>query len=504
MLARIKSAAISGLDAAPIEVEVRAAEGKENFTIIGLGDGAIRESRDRVRSALRASGYYLPDVVLVNLAPAELRKEGSSFDVAIALGILVASGQLRGISLEKVSFHGELSLDGRVNSVKGVVALAVRGLQSGIDTLVVPLQNIEEASLIEGIASHPVSSFLDIVAFVKGERSGTQSQSAPIKHIRTDSRLGEVWGQERAKRALTVAAAGSHNILMIGPPGCGKSMLAERFPTILPPLTEQEMLETVKIHSIGGLPLEGLLKGERPFRAPHHNVSDAGLTGGGSLPRPGEISLAHRGVLFLDEFPEYRRTAIESLRAPLESGVVTISRAKGSWIFPARFQLVAAMNPCPCGRLGSRGQQCMCSKLSVQNYLRKISQPILERIDMHVQLEPVPVTAMAVEETKQTKEECVRGMINQARALQHERTRSLNAFVQSNDIKKFETLPSAMTLLERAAATGLLSARGFVRMLKVARTIADLSAAVHVEECHVAEAMSYRSLDMIQRYCAAA
>lgn len=511
MLARIRTSALSGVEARPVDVEVRVSDtGERSMIIIGLGDGAVRESRDRVLSAIRHSGFKVPKKILVNLAPAELRKEGASFDLPIALALLAASRQLDNVPPATTHFHGELSLDGKVKAVRGVVALAVQCVQAGGKELVVPAPNLAEARLIAGIASVGVESLVELIQYLKGSSIPDRLECAPAPKAHPCRCLSDVWGQERAKRALLIAAAGGHNLLMIGPPGCGKSMLAERFPRLLPPLRGDELLESVKIHSIAGLPLQGILAGERPFRAPHHLTSDAGLIGGGPSPRPGELSLAHHGVLFLDEFPEYRRSAIEALRAPLESGRVVISRARGSVEYPARVQLLAAMNPCPCGRLGSdvgaqsaesRAMVCRCSRTAVYAYLKKLSQPILDRIDLHVELDAVPLHAMT-SATTGTDDQLMVAAVVCARGIQHDRGGVINAHLAGQNLAAvLRPRPAALALLERACERSAISARGFMRILRVARTIADLDAAAEIAEHHVAEAVSFRSLERLERYC---
>ncbi len=509
MLARVKSSAINGIHAVPIEVEVRAKEGQPRFNIIGLGDGAVREARDRVTVAIKQSGFQLPDQILVNLAPAELKKEGAGFDLPIALGILAASGQVRGALLRSASFHGELALDGRIKGIRGVVAYALQALRDGGDSLVVPHENHAEASLFDKLNVVAASSLAQLVAHLRGERM--IEHSLPARSAATISTnqlsLDDVWGQESAKRALLIAAAGSHNVLLVGPPGCGKTMLAERFCSLLPPLSHQEICEVAQIHSISGNSITEILHGQRPFRSPHHFISEAGLIGGGNPPSPGEITLAHRGVLFLDEFPEFRRTALEALRGPLEGGVVAIARARNNAIFPARFQLIAAMNPCPCGRLGLMGRDadkgCMCSRTYIQAYLRKLSQPILDRIDLKVSLEGVPLSTVTAKRAETHAENSMpyRHLVQEARARQLRRAGKLNAVLSSAEVR-YGALVSgeAMALLTNVGDKMALTTRGVVRLLRVARTIADLGGEEHVKSVHLAEALSFRGLDSIEKY----
>lgn len=510
MLAQINTGTISGINGIPVDVEISLRGGSFRFDLIGFGDVAVRESKERVASAIRQSGLRMPDgKVLVNLAPAEVRKEGSGFDVSIALGLLVASGQVRAHDLRRVSVHGELALDGKLKPVRGAVAMTVAARERGVETVIVPRENAREAALIRGVRVVGLESLAQLVRFLNGEfepcneNTDQNDGGAQYQAVSTGRNMSEVWGQESAKRALLVAAAGGHNILMIGPPGCGKSMLAECFPRILPALEESEALEVIKIHSIAGLPIESLLAGVRPYRNPHHVISDVGLVGGGSSPRPGEISLAHRGVLFLDEFPEFRRTALESLRAPLETGAVSIVRAKGAVLFPARFQLIAAMNPCPCGRLGAQGMQCLCSLTSVQSYLKRLSQPILDRIDLHVELDAVPLDAMTGKARSGTDDQQLREQIVGARDIQHSRQGCLNSELSSKQVMEDTVLePAALKLLEQAASKMGLSARSFVRILRVARSIADLADASRIATAHVAEALRFRNLERLQAYVA--
>jgi magnesium chelatase family protein len=504
---KVQTGVLTGLDAASVDVEVQVREGSPNYVIIGLGDSAVRESRDRVTSALRHSGYRVHGQVLINLAPAELKKEGSGFDVPIAVGILIAAGLIDPLASAGRSFHGELSLDGTIRGVRGTLALTIEALEQGRREIIVPAVNYHEAALIEGISVVGVTSLVELVEYLRegvvpaGVAELPRSMPQPASE---GPRVTDVWGQESAKRALMIAAAGGHNLLMIGPPGCGKSMLAQAFGSILPPLERTEMLESVKIHSVAGLPIHGLLRGERPFRTPHHVVSDVGLIGGGSAPRPGEISLAHHGVLFLDEFPEFRRTALEAMRAPLEAGRVSITRAKASVMFPARFQLIAAMNPCPCGRLGSAGGGCGCSRNAIHSYLSKISQPILDRIDLHVELSAVPLEMMTrrAEAGTERDEDALRAAVQGARARQWRRAGKLNAALNSAELKSTLSVEAeALRLLECAAAKSHLSARGYMRVLRTARTIADVAGADTVAGAHIAEAVQFRCLERIERYC---
>lgn len=503
MLVRIITSAITGIDAIPIDVEVRIRkQSKPSFNIIGLGDNAVREARDRVISAIKFVGFSVPDGILVNLAPAEVKKEGASFDLPIAVGILAGSGQINA-DHDFRAFHGELALDGRIKPIRGTVALTIEAVRCKMEEIVVPLANRSEAALIPGIRVVGVESLSELASYLNGEIvPDSDDQSIPL-HPRPSRRLSEVWGQEIAKRALMVAAAGGHNLLMIGPPGCGKSMLAERFPSILPPLSTSERLETVKVHSIAGYGLNGLLAGERPFRNPHHVISEAGLIGGGSQPRPGEISLAHNGVLFLDEFPEYRRSVIEALRGPIENGFVLVSRAKSSQRFPASFQLLAAMNPCPCGRLGGRTQKCKCSQVAISKYLQKLSQPILDRIDIHVELEAVPFSVISGvdKENVDNSEYRWRQSVLQAREKQMTRSGHTNNLLTLSALKRFINISSSSRkLLEESTRKFGISARGFVRILRVALTIADLDGDSQVADHHISEALSYRCLERLEKF----
>lgn len=502
MLAKIQTSALSGVDAIPIEVEVEVRGGTPRFTIIGLADNAIRESRDRISSAIRASGFKMPGgPILVSLAPAEVKKEGSSFDISIALGILAASKQINPEVVNNVSVHGELSLDGSIKGVRGILPMALSAKTLGLEKICVPLPNVAEASLVNGLDVVGSPSLLELYKILNGESEFYPVYSdEEVRH--EDSRglnFSDIWGQERAKRALQIAASGGHNILMIGPPGCGKSMLAQAFQSLLPPLSESQLMEVIKIHSAAGLPVYPLLLKKRPFRAPHHVISDVGLVGGGANPKPGEISLAHHGVLFLDELPEYKRSALEALRAPMESGKVRIVRAGGRVEFPARFQLVAAMNPCPCGRSGINSTSCLCSLNSIHQYLKKLSQPILDRIDIHLELDPVPLSViLGKEDSKITHIEKNNETVIKAIDLQLSRQGKLNSELSSKEVTHLVSISDPQErLLSRAADKIGLSARSYVRILKVARTIADINCSPKVGTEELAEAISYRVLERL-------
>lgn len=503
MLARVWSCALQGVEGVAVDVEVEVGPGRPKFSIIGLGDGAIREARERITAAIRHSGFDLPAQILVNLAPAELKKEGGAFDLPMALAILCASNQLPHTAVRRRAFFGELALDGTIKPVRGLLALCADAATRGVSTVVVPSANVEEALLVEQLEVAAGASLREVVALLRSDPLPVRRRTPLAAPKRDLPQLSEVWGQEAAKRALIVSAAGEHNLLMVGPPGCGKSMLAQRLPALLPPLSPPERLEVIRVHSAAGQRITPLLAGERPFRSPHHVVSDVGLVGGGLVPKPGEISLAHRGVLFLDEFPEFRRSALEALRGPLEDGKVTVTRARGHTTFPAQFQLVAAMNPCPCGRLGSSAGACSCSRPAILSYLAKLSGPILDRIDLHVDLDAIPLevlqSRLATHEST-IDDGSLAASIARARAVQLKRQGTLNARLRGHQLRAVvNPEPGAMQLIERAAHQGRMSARGVVKVLRVARTIADLEGSDPVRRAHLAEALGFRSLERIRR-----
>ncbi len=508
MLANVNSGGILGIDTYHVEVEVDFTMSLPFFNIVGLPDGTVRESRDRVRAAIKNSGYEFPNKrVTVNLAPANVKKEGSQYDLPIAVGILSALGQVKRAPLSQILLIGELSLDGRIKPVKGAILLAFLARSLGMKGLILPRENAAEGALVEGIPVFGVEHFSEVVEFLNERLSLSRWQIEPQEALQAQDGhsvdFSDLKGQEHLKRALEIAASGSHNFLMTGPPGTGKTLAASCLPTVLPPLHQEEALETTKIYSVMGLlNNNGCLISQRPFRAPHHTISDAGMIGGGAHPRPGEVSLAHNGVLFLDELSEFKRNVLEGLRQPLEKGQVTIARAATSLSYPAQFMLVAAMNPCPCGNLTHPKNQCTCSLPMLQRYQGKISGPLLDRIDMHVDVPLISYQALSSMEGGEPSQ-VIRERVAVCRDIQEKRYASLsihsNAHIPPRLLKTFcEPDTEAKRLLETAVDKMGLSARAYTRILKVARTIADLEGTEKTYAPHIAEAIQYRHVDQQQ------
>jgi len=504
MLAKIFSGTTVGLDGVLIEVEVDIAErGFPGFTIVGLPDKSVDEAKERVRAAIINSSFSMPDTRLtVNLAPADIPKVGSAFDLPIAVGILAASGMIKKEKLKDCLFLGELSLKGDLRKVPGVLPIVLMAKKKRINEIFIPLENVKEASLVEGVNVYGVVNLKDLVLHLNDDiKINPYPYQSMNQILKTDYEylFEDIKGQATAKRGCEIAAAGFHNILFKGPPGTGKTLLSKAFPSIMPPLEKEEMMEVTKIYSIAGLLTDSYFISQRPFRSPHHTISRIGLVGGGSTPTPGEISLAHRGVLFLDEFPEFPRSVLESLRQPLEDGKVTISRIQGSLTFPSRFLLIAAANPCPCGYLGHPKKPCRCLPGAIIKYKKRLSGPLLDRIDLHIDVPPVEEDELTTEANLETSE-MIRQRVIKARERQKQRFKGLkiytNSEMSSSEVKKFcQLTKEAVSLLKQAISRLSLSARSYFKTIKIAQTIADLAGKEKIDSVEIAEALQFRSSD---------
>lgn len=506
MLSKILSATLIGIDAHTVEVEVDiTSKGLPHFSTVGLPDAAVKESKERVRAALKNTGFNFPlKQITVNLAPADIKKEGSAFDLPIAIGITVSEGVLEPDAIKGYMISGELSLDGRIKPVRGALSMAIKARDDKLRGLILPRQNAKEAAVVEGISVYGFESLPELIEFFSGIKA-VEPTFVDISAVMKENSVyhddfSDVKGQEHVKRAIEVAATGGHNLLMIGPPGSGKTMLARRIPTILPDMTFEEALQTTRIHSSVGLLNTGQpLIATRPFRSPHHTLSDVAMVGGGAVPKPGEVSLTHNGILFLDELPEFKRNVLEVLRQPLEDGSVTISRALTSITYPASIMLVAALNPCPCGYLGDARHQCTCSPYQVHRYRQRVSGPLLDRIDIHVEVPAVAYKDLSTDYCGESSES-IRTRLQTARHIQVGRFNKdniySNAKMRSKHIKKYCALqPDAQNIIETAMHKLGLSARAYTRILKVSRTIADLAGAEKISAEHISEAIQYRTLD---------
>ncbi len=505
MLSKVKSFGLMGIDGYLVVVETDISNGIPSFDMVGLGDTAVKESKERVRAAIKNAGLEFPiKRITVNLAPADKKKEGSAFDLPIALGILIATEQISNRDIDNYAFMGELSLDGEIKPIKGILPMVISARQSGMENIIVPLENADEASVVNGINVLPAKNIVDVVNHLNGlcklKIHNIDLNELFENNIEYDVDFADVKGQENVKRALEVAASGGHNCVMIGSPGCGKTMIAKRLPTILPSMTFEEALEVTKIHSIAGsLPDKVSLITQRPFRAPHHTISNVSLIGGGKYPKPGEISLAHFGVLFLDELPEFDKDALEVLRQPLEDGTVTISRINATFTYPARTTLICAANPCKCGNYLDDTKECTCSPKQIQQYLGKLSGPLLDRLDIHIEVPSVKFKDLESREEGE-KSSVIRDRVNRARKIQQERYKGLNIFSNAELtpmlIKKYCKLDKKCSEILKSAFERLgLSARAHNRILKVSRTIADMEGSERILKEHLLEAIQYRSLD---------